>query len=175
MPSNARYLIDSDVLITAKNLHYNPSYCSAFWSWIQNAHQGGKVFSIDKVKNELLAGGRDDVLYEWAQGHSLTGFFLKSGVSAPQWARLANWANSPQKSFKETAKTKFLDAESADAWLIAYAAHHGGYTIVTNEISAPESKKSIKLPDAAAAVGVKTTTLFEVLSAHSGKDFHFTP
>jgi hypothetical protein len=175
MPSNARYLLDSDVLISAKNLHYNPQFCGAFWSWIVDAHHAGAVFSIDKVKNELLAGGDKDVLRLWAQEPALSGFFLKSNGGINQWRGLATWAQSPQKAFKATAQAKFLDIESADAWLIAYAAFAGGYTIVTNEKSAPESKKFIKLPDAAAAAGVKTTTLFEVLSQHSSNNFQFSP
>jgi hypothetical protein len=173
MPSNARYLLDSDVLITAKNLHYNPQFCGAFWRWVQDAHQAGKVFSIDKVKSELLAGGRTDVLYSWVQEPQLADFFLKSADGVAQWKKLATWAQSPEKAFKASAQAKFLDANSADAWLIAYAAHTGDCTIVTNEKPAPESKKYIKLPDAAAAVGVPTTTLFEVLRAHSGADFSF--
>lgn len=175
MPSTSRYLLDSDVLITAKNLHYNPSFCGAFWNWILTAHQAGKLFSIDKVKDELLAGGRDDVLYDWAQHTSLSGFFLKSGVGVAQWRKLAAWAQHPDRAFKPAAQTKFLNVDSADAWLIAYAAHAGDCVIITNEQPAPESKRIIKLPDAAEAVGVRTANMFDVLRIHSGNNFEFAP
>lgn len=175
MPSTLRYLLDSDVLIAAKNLHYNPSFCGAFWTWILNAHQAGRLYSIDKVKDELLAGGRDDVLYGWAQHTSLAGFFLKSNVGVAQWGKLAAWAQQPEKAFKPAAQAKFLNVDSADAWLIAYAAHAGDCVIITNEQPAPESKKFIKLPDAAAAVGVQTANMFDVLRIHSGHNFEFAP
>jgi hypothetical protein len=173
MPSNVRYLLDSDVLITAKNLHYNPQFCDAFWSWIVDAHKAESVFSIDKVKDELLAGGETDVLYSWAQRPDLAEFFLPSSPGIANWGKLATWAASPTKGFKPAAQAKFLDVNSADAWLIAFAAYAGQYVIVTNEQPAPESKKSIKLPDAAAVLGVKTTTLFDVLRAHSGANFKY--
>jgi hypothetical protein len=174
MPSSARYLLDSDVLIAAKNLYYNPQYCEAFWSWVLDAHQANRVFSIDKVKKELLNKGRKDVLSEWAKKPGLSNFFLKSGPSVGQWSKLAAWAQSPVKSFKPAAQAKFLHVDSADAWLIAFAAHHGDYVIVTNEVPEPEAKKAIKLPDAAAELSVKTITLFEVLRNHCGKNFKFT-
>jgi hypothetical protein len=174
MPSSARYLLDSDVLITAKNLHYNPQYCEAFWSWVLDAHKADRVFSIDKVKKELLNKGRKDVLFGWTQKPGLSNFFLSSGPSVKQWSKLATWAQSPAKSFKPAAQAKFLHADSADAWLIAFAAHHRDYVIITNEVPEPESKKAIKLPDAAVELGVETVTLFEVLRKHCGKNFKFT-
>ncbi|MFZ6641308.1 DUF4411 family protein [Undibacterium sp. TC4M20W] len=170
-----RYLLDSDVLISAKNLHYNPKFCGVFWSWINEAHNAGNLFSVDKVKNELLSGGDKDVLYEWATRTNLSSFFLKTNQCAKQWGALSAWAHSPAKAFKEVAKAKFLDIESADAWLIAYAAEHKDCVIVTNEVSAPFSKSSIKLPDAAAHLGVKTTTIFDLLCRHSGSNFIFSP
>ncbi|CAE6856281.1 DUF4411 family protein [Paraburkholderia domus] len=173
MQSSARYLLDSDVLITAKNLHYNPNFCTNFWTWVGQGFQHGTVFSIDKVRDELLNGKTDDPLYEWASHFDQGGFFLNSLPSVAKWQQLANWAVSRVPAFQAAAQDKFLDVKSADAWLIAFAAHHPGYVIVTNEQSAPESRKAIKLPDAASAVGVVTMSLFDVLSRHAFGDFSF--
>lgn len=49
MNSNSRYLIDADVFIQAKNLHYRFEFCQAFWDWISAAHKAGLVYSIEKV------------------------------------------------------------------------------------------------------------------------------
>ena len=173
--SPIRYLLDSDVLIAAKNLHYNPKFCGVFWVWVLAAHEAGNLFSIDKVKDELLSGGKEDVLNEWSSNALLNNFFLKTTQSVNQWKKLSVWAHSPAKSFKEAAKTKFLDAESADAWLVAYAASHGDCVIVTNEVSAPFSKSSIKLPDAAEHLGVRTTSIFDLLCRHSERNFIYIP
>ena len=50
------YLLDADVFIQAKNLHYGFDFCPAFWDWIANSGTG-LVLSIEKVGDELLAGG----------------------------------------------------------------------------------------------------------------------
>lgn len=42
------YLLDSDVFIQAKNLHYGFDFCPAFWAWIDERHAAGTVFSIER-------------------------------------------------------------------------------------------------------------------------------
>ena len=171
MPNS--YLFDSDVLITAKNIHYKPGFCPEFWDWIVAGHKSALFFSIDKVKDELLNGSKKDVLYGWAQSPDLSGFFLESAHSITKWTQLSQWANDPQRKYIEDAKQKFLNPDSADAWLVAVAANSGKYTIVTNEVPAPESKRDIKLPDAAASLNVKCASLHELLSAHANPGFKF--
>lgn len=68
------YLLDSDVFIQARNLHYGLDFCPAFWDWLIAANANGLVFSTEKVGDEIL-GGADD-LATWAGGRG-NGFFLK--------------------------------------------------------------------------------------------------
>jgi hypothetical protein len=171
MPNGKRYLLDSDVLIGAKNIYYRPSFCQGFWDWVQLGHTAGRFFSIDKVKNELLNGKKTDVLYAWAHRPELDDFFLPSTASASKWAELSRWAIAGD--FLQGALDKFLDAESADAWLIAYAAQQGDCTVVTNEVPNPLSRKSIKLPDAARVLNVETISLFDLLQRHGHRTFEF--
>ena len=58
------YLLDANVFIQAKNLHYGFDFCPAFWDWLVVQNDKGKVASIDKVADELRAG--DDELAGWA-------------------------------------------------------------------------------------------------------------
>lgn len=58
------YLLDANVFIQAKNLHYGFDFCPAFWDWTVREHAHGKVYSVSQVGDELLAG--DDELSEWA-------------------------------------------------------------------------------------------------------------
>ncbi len=37
------YLLDANVFMTAKNLHYGFDFCPAFWEWIVREHQAGNV------------------------------------------------------------------------------------------------------------------------------------
>jgi len=39
------YLLDSDVLIQAKNLHYGLDFCPAFWDWLITKNSNGLVYS----------------------------------------------------------------------------------------------------------------------------------
>ena len=81
-----RYLFDSDVLINAKNFHYNPKFCPEFWDWIVAGHNAGLLFSIDKVRDELLNGKKDDPLYGWAKAEVLENLKTAKaiGLTMPQ-------------------------------------------------------------------------------------------
>ena len=50
----ATYLIDSDVFITAKNLYYAFNLCPGFWDGVLRHHRAGRLFSIDRVRGEIL-------------------------------------------------------------------------------------------------------------------------
>lgn len=54
------YLLDANIFIQAKNLHYGFDFCPAFWDWLVVQNEAGKVASIEKVGDELRAG--NDVL-----------------------------------------------------------------------------------------------------------------
>ena len=56
------YLLDANVFLQAKNLHYGFDFCPAFWDWLAQANAQGRVFSIEKVKAELV----DDDAAQWA-------------------------------------------------------------------------------------------------------------
>ena len=76
MTAHRPYLVDSDVLITAKNLYYAFDICPAFWKCLIQQHQEDLVFSIDWVRNELLAGRETEDLVRWVKSEVPEGFFL---------------------------------------------------------------------------------------------------
>ena len=176
--SQKKYLFDSDCLITAKNSYYSPEFSAAFWDWLVAGNQQGVFFMVDKVIDELRQGDEDDYLYKFAdaQGNnfklSTTGHdCLVKYAELQNWAS-TTWANGKKASYTDKALTVFANINMADPWQIAYASLHG-YDIVSNEVSAPDSKTMIKLPDAAKAFNVKVVKLHEVLSLHSGQNFTF--
>lgn len=169
-----QYLLDTDVLVSSKRLHYHPDFCQLFWDWIDHGHGAGTFFSLDRVKDELMGGDEEDVLHQWCVRPGLKNFFLPSKPSTPKWGELSQWATSRQPQFLPAAIAKFLNVKSADAWLIAHAASNQGWTVVTNEVSAPEAKRDVKLPDAAKALGVQTINLNELLRKHSKHNFTFS-
>jgi hypothetical protein len=149
------YLLDSDVFIQAKNLHYGFDFCPAFWDWIEAQRQTGAVLSIEKVRDELLAGG--DELATWAQRHG-DDFFVKPDASVLPSLRAASvWASGA--GYEPAAVNIFLQA--ADYYLVAHA-HAGDHIVVTHEVPSGSLKK-IKIPDACIGLGVKCMTPFEML------------
>jgi len=50
------YLLDANVFIQAKNLHYGLDFCPAFWDWLINRNESRVVFSIERVGDEIEAG-----------------------------------------------------------------------------------------------------------------------
>jgi hypothetical protein len=59
------YLLDANVFIQAKRLHYGFDFCPGFWDWLIDANSRDIVFSIERVQDELLAGSEE--LAEWAE------------------------------------------------------------------------------------------------------------
>ena len=65
------YLLDANVFIQAKNLHYGLDFCPAFWEWLIAQNHAGNFFSIEKVGDEVEA--LEDDLSAWA-GRAATDF-----------------------------------------------------------------------------------------------------
>lgn len=149
------YLLDSDVFIQAKNLHYGLDFCSAFWDWLIMSNQAGLVFSTEKVGDELAAIA--DELAGWAANRG-DGFFLKPDAALlSALAKVSSWAT--EQNYEPAAVSTFLQV--ADFYLVAHALAHS-YTVVTHEVAAASTKK-IKIPNACIGVGVKCISPFEML------------
>jgi Domain of unknown function (DUF4411) len=67
------YLLDTNIFIQAKNLHYGMDFCPAFWDWLIDQNARGHVHSIEKVADELALGS--DELSTWADARGEP-FFL---------------------------------------------------------------------------------------------------
>jgi hypothetical protein len=149
------YLLDANVFIQAKNLHYGLDFCPAFWDWLIANNAAGQVFSIEKVGDEILAGG--DQLADWASARG-PGFFLTPDAHLLSALRLVSaWATG--QSYEPAAVSTFLQV--ADYYLVGHALAHG-YIVVTHEIASVSTKK-IKIPDACIGLGIKCVTPYEML------------
>lgn len=149
------YLLDSDVFIQAKNLHYGLDFCPAFWEWLIMHNAAGLVFSTEKVGDEIEAGS--DELSAWAVSRG-PGFFVKpDAVILPALSKVSAWATS--QGYEPAAVNTFLQV--ADFYLVGHALAHG-HTVVTHE-NASTSTKKIKIPNACIGLGVKCMTPFEML------------
>ncbi len=149
------YLLDANVFIQAKNLHYGLDFCPAFWEWLIQSNKSKKVFSIEKVGDEIDAG--EDDLAKWAKKLG-SAFFLKPDATVlPALASVSTWVTN--QNYESAAVSTFLQV--ADYYLIAHALAHK-LTVVTHEQPAASTRR-IKIPNVCIGLGVKCITPFAML------------
>lgn len=149
-------LLDANVFIQAKNLHYGFDFCPGFWDWIGVEHRSGLVLSVDHVRDELIAGS--DVLSEWTKQQPSSFFVQPTADVLPAMRRVSEWATSA--GYEPAAVSTFLGV--AD-YLVAEALAHG-HTVVTHEIPSPSTRR-LKIPDACVGLGVPYVNTFGMLRA----------
>jgi len=149
------YLLDANVFMQAKNLHYGLDFCPAFWDWLIASNAARQVFSIEKVGDEIDAGADELAAWSAQRGPS---FFLKPDTTMlPALSSVSTWATN--QNYEPAAVNTFLQV--ADYYLVAHALAHG-QTVVTHEIASNSTKK-IKIPNACIGLGIKCMTPFEML------------
>lgn len=149
------YLLDTNVFIQAKNLHYGLDFCPAFWKWLIDGSEAGRVLSIDKVADEIAAGA--DELTQWMRQYGNSLFLTTDSAVAAQFGTVSQWVTG--QMYEAAAVNTFLQV--ADFYLIAHALA-GGHTIVTHEIPA-NSPRRIKIPNVCIGLNLRFITPYEML------------
>ena len=161
MTATAPFVLDSDVFIAAKNAYYAFDICPGFWNGVLRAHQQGSVRSIDRIRNELPLGPKEEDLVQWVKNEAPESFFYDSNgddVSAA-FADVMLWVQRNAQYF-DRAKAKF--ATEADGWLVAYSMVNGT-VVVTNEQPRPDSRNRVLLPDICSQFQVPYNDTFVML------------
>jgi len=149
------YLLDANVLMQARNLHYGLDFCPAFWDWLVENNEAGMVFSIEKVGDEIDAGA--DELAEWASRRGREFFLKPDATMLPALGTVSSWVMD--QPYEPVAVSTFLQV--ADYYPVAHALANGD-TVVTHEIPSFSPKK-IKIPNVCIGLDVKCMTPFEML------------
>jgi len=149
------YLLDANVFIQAKNLHYGLDFCPAFWDWLIVRNAAGDVFSIERVEDEIKAVA--DELAEWAASRGSSFFLRPNAAILSALPRVSAWVTG--QHYEPAAVSTFLQV--ADYYLVAYALAHG-HVVVTHE-KASTSTKKVKIPEPCIGLGIKCMTPFEML------------
>lgn len=161
MTEPAPFLLDSDVFIAAKNAYYAFEICPGFWKGVIRAHAEGRARSIDRIRNELLTGRKEEDLVKWVENDLPEAFFHDSNSEdiSSAYADVMLWVQRNGQYF-DRAKAKF--ATEADGWLVAYSMVNGT-VVVTNEQPRPESRNRVLLPDVCAQFKVTYRDTFFML------------
>ncbi len=148
------YILDSNFFIQAHRETYPLDVAFSFWNKVKELANKGKLISIDKVKNELY--DKNDALEDWCKANLPKDFFKSSSEVMITYGQVSAWAISKNSFYMPNALNEFLDADEADAFIVAYAlTDKDTKIIVTQEISQPNRKNKIKIPDACIDLNVK--------------------
>jgi len=154
-----RYLLDANAFIQAKRRFYGLDFCPGYWHTLIWHQQHGRLYSVDKVQDELLRGGDD--LAQWVDQQFGTTAFADTSTPTVSgvYAQMLAWVMA-QPQFLNSAKGEFQQV--ADGWLAAFA-KADGYVVVTLEEYDPVIRKKVPLPNVCRAFDVETITPFEML------------
>jgi len=156
----ARYVLDTSVFIQAARSYYHFDIAPGFWNAMKQHAGVGTLLSIDRVKHEIDKG--KDELAGWTDNHFHDSFesTKDAGVLAA-YKKVIQWAYK-QPQYTNAAKDEFARADNADAWVVAYALAKR-CVVVTQEVSAPQAKSKIKVPDVCRAFSVPYIDTFELM------------
>jgi len=148
------YLLDTNVFIEAKNRYYGFDLCPGFWEWLEREEATHTIASIERVFDELV--GSSDELEQWARSRGDDFFQPPDEQVVASLRAVTQWVMGA--GYPQGAVSAFFDA--ADFYLVAHA-HARRMTVVTHE--RPGATKTVKIPDACAALGVRFVDTFAML------------
>jgi len=159
MSVGRRFVLDANVFIEAHQKYYAFDICPGFWLALVRQHAAKRVFSIDKIKAELVAHG--DALNKWVTQTAGNTFFKGTADKsvADVYREMVNWVQGEQQ-FTPQAKAEF--AAVADGWVVAYAKANG-LVVVTHEEFAPDVQKKVPIPNVCLEFDVEYCNTFEML------------
>lgn len=149
------YLLDSNVFITAKRIHYGFDFCPGFWQWIIAGHRAGRIYSVERVYDELK--DQQDDLATWVRALPDTFFLPADAATIPHFAAVSAWATSPR--YQTPAINEFL--QTADFYLVAQA-RQNGHSVVTYEVQGSSAKR-VKIPDVCLGLQIPSMQPYEML------------
>ncbi|WP_452225548.1 DUF4411 family protein [Lacinutrix chionoecetis] len=150
------YILDTNILIYPNRISHPIDIHPTYWSKISDILKRQYVISIDKVKDEIY--NHEDNLTDWCKINIPRNFWASTANSISEYAVIQNWAQS--KKYNERALSEFAESKNADPFLVAFAKktmmnNDFDVTIVTLELSRPDSIKSIKIPDVCIAFNIR--------------------
>lgn len=155
------YIVDSNFFIQAHRDTYPLDIAFSFWNKVKQLANDGTIISIDKVRDELY--DKNDALESWCKENLPDNFFKDTKDVLNEYQRVISWVFSRSGHYSQNAVNEFLAADEADAFIVAYALNKlSERTIVTQEVSRPEMKSKIKIPEPCNAFNVRYIKAIEM-------------
>ncbi|MDR8389906.1 DUF4411 family protein [Aliifodinibius sp. S!AR15-10] len=158
----SNFVLDANCFIQAHRSIYPIDVASSFWEKLKDLADREIIVSIDKVYDELFEN--EDELTDWIDTHLDDSFFRETETDSvlAQYQQVVSWAQSKSDQYLPGAITEFMEYDNADAWLVAYA-KVTNQTLVTYEVSSPNSQTKIKIPDVCNAFNIPCVNTIEML------------
>ncbi|MBE8183009.1 MAG: DUF4411 family protein [Candidatus Portiera sp.] len=143
------YLIDASSLMQSQRVRYPLQNFPGVWDFLHELHKKDKLFSIDKVKDEINDGDEHDELKKWVNNPKLNKFFTSANfVNLQDNIRIIE-NGLASKNYDPSAIFDFL--KGTDCYLVAYAMRASAtekidYIVITEEVASNSTMK-IKIPD----------------------------
>ncbi len=155
------YVVDSNFFIQAHRVNYPLDVASSFWNKVKQLADEGKIISIDKVKQEIYQN--EDALKQWCVTKLPRDFFKDTAIVMASYVQVAAWAASQSSHYLPNALAEFLHADEADAYIVAYVlADTNNRIVVTQEISEPNRRNKVKIPDTCNALNVRFVNVIDM-------------
>ena len=157
------YLIDANVIITAKDSYYRVDQVPEFWAWL--VHQGSTGAVKIPVENwdEVSAGPNDDgnPFYQWRTDRD-----VRDALLLDEEADRAILQRVLDTGYAENLTEDELANIGGDAFLIAYALADPERSVITGEKSEPRRQRgNRKVPDVCRDLDVGCGNTFDLTRA----------
>ena len=155
-------IIDTSCLTQAHRVYYPYDITPSFWDFMKQKFLDGSFIYTNKVADEIGRG--NDALTNWVQTEIAPALELDCHADTnimTNYGQIMVWGNGHQQ-FTTLAKQEFADFTNADPFVVATAIEKSAI-VVSQEVSAPGSKKNIKLPDVCAQFNVTHIDTFTLL------------
>jgi hypothetical protein len=153
-----KYLLDSNILITAHRTLYPFDIAPGFWEQFINK-ASSRIVMIEQVKKEIDRG--EDELTTW-----LTDNFdrfeyhrMPSPKVIESYREIINSINS-NVQYKQSAKDEF--AKIADSWLCAYGLAYN-YPILTNEKYKAGARNRVLIPNVCKEFKIEYVNILDLM------------
>ena len=146
------YLLDANVLITAKNQYYEFGRVDQYWEWLAFQGEQGHVKIPIEIYEEITVG-KDD-LAAWAKANK-EALLLEEEVDVGLVQHETSAGYAPDLTDIE------LEAVGRDPFLIAYAlVDVENRTVVTGEVRSNKQRQNRPIPSVCDTLGVKSCDQF---------------
>ena len=159
------YLLDASAFISPSNLWYGIDFCTAYWDWLVRTYLRGQLISTTDLRAEISKEGTEQqkALQDWCNtaGKDL---FQKPTYQRAHLQRAGVWVLNQEQYLNDAIGTFIA---SQDVKLIAEALARReteeAVSVVTCEVSKPDSTKCVAIPDVCKGLGIPCVTPYEML------------